>query len=277
MLITAGDVVELGRAGSIITIGELPKPEGSWRGNRSLSIGGKAGFELSYWCGTCPFLFERQIGANQRFSVPELSDRLTAGLQSIDAEIVEVFGSLLPPGRYRPILLTVTPRLTLPVKERDYFSEDQVQTWGVEPFWGLPKYPRTPYYRTFQTVRDERSHFYEFVVPMVPPSWNERERVAEMQGLLRSSDLPTAVAVSLLDVCAPAVALPGTEWYEHWCLTHFLLDGHHKIEAAEAEGTSLRLLSLLSIGGSLATPEQVAEVPALRQRTDSARPAAPRS
>jgi len=38
--------------------------------------------------------------------------------------------------------------------------------------------------------------------------------------------------------------LPGT-YYEHWVLTHFLLDGHHKIEAAARAGGSVRLLSLV--------------------------------
>jgi hypothetical protein len=44
----AGEVVELGRDDSIITIGELPKAEGTWVGKRALSIEGKPGFELSY-------------------------------------------------------------------------------------------------------------------------------------------------------------------------------------------------------------------------------------
>jgi hypothetical protein len=161
------------------------------------------------------------------------------------------------------MLLTITPTLTLPVKEGDYFSEEQTATWGINSFWGLPEYPRTAYYRTFQTVRDRESHLYEFVVPMVPLGWNEPQQVDAAQELLAASDRPTAVAVSLLDVCAPAVSPEGTEWYEHWCLTHFLLDGHHKIEAAARSGRPLRLLSLLSVDGSLATPQQLTEVPSL--------------
>ena len=90
------------------------------------------------------------------------------------------------------------------------------------------QHPRTPYYRTFETTIDAEAHLYEFVVPMVPPSWNDSARVLRRtpSGCAQSS-APTAVAVTTLDVCAPAVAATARDWYTHWCLTHFLLDGHH--------------------------------------------------
>ena len=105
---------------------------------------------------------------------------------------------------------------------------------------------------------------------MVPPRWNDRDRVDELAALLHRSDSPTAVAVSILDVCQPA-EMEGADHYAHWCLTHFLLDGHHKMEAAARERHSLRLLSLLATGASLATSEQVARVPSLRDQPRRAR------
>ena len=36
----------------------------------------------------------------------------------------------------------------------------------------------------------------------------------------------------------------------HWGLAHYLLDGHHKVEAAAQVGASVRLLSLVSVDGS---------------------------
>jgi hypothetical protein len=78
---------------------------------------------------------------------------------------------------------------------------------------------------------------------MVPPTWSEPRRVAEH---------PTVDH--------------GEDWYAHWGLTHFLLDGHHKLQAAAETGRPLRLLSLLSVEGSLATPDQVAAAPDLRAR-----------
>lgn len=181
----------------------------------------------------------------------------------MDEKVIDRFATLLPRGSYLPLLLSVTPRLIHPVKEGDYFAEEQVATWGINGFWGLPEYPHTAYYRTFDTRVDDESHLFEFVVPMLPPASNDRETVAQHIARLETSARPTAVAVSTLDVCQPAMDY-GTDYYSHWGLTHFLLDGHHKMHAAAASGQSLRLLSLLSVEGSLAAAEQVAAVPRLR-------------
>jgi hypothetical protein len=98
-------------------------------------------------------------------------------------------------------------------------------------------------------------HLYEFVVPMVPPVWNERETVAGYR-TADGVEPATAVAYSLLDVVQPAME-EGEDYYEHWILTHFLLDGHHKMEAAAAVGRPVRLLSLVDESSSLASREDL--------------------
>jgi hypothetical protein len=105
---------------------------------------------------------------------------------------------------------------------------------------------------------------------MVPPSWNDKARVREHRARLQTSQRPTAVAVAILDVCAPAVEL-GEDYFAHWGLTHFLLDGHHKLQAAAESGSALQLLSLVSVDASLASGEQVARVPDLRARARQGR------
>ena len=157
----------------------------------------------------------------------------------------------------------MNPRLVYPARHGDYFAEEQIATWGLESFWGLPTYPRTPYYRTYETAVDADAHLYEFVVPMVPPSWNEPDRVTAYTDELTGGATPTAVAVSILDVCVPAIE-QGPDYYSHWALTHFLLDGHHKMQAAAETGRPVRLLSLLAVGAGLAAPDQVNQLPALR-------------
>ncbi len=155
----------------------------------------------------------------------------------------------------------------------DYFADEQVATWGLSSFWGLPEYPATPYYRTFQTPVDQDAHLFEFVVPMVPPTWNDQATVAAHIQRLRHSPAPTAVAVATLDVCQPATDDASTDYYEHWGLTHFLLDGHHKMHAAAQTGSLVQLLSLVALEPSLATPEQVTRLPQLRARPAAARTA----
>lgn len=254
-----------------LVFGEEPKAEGSWAGRRSLQLDGTPAFELSYWCGTCQFLFRRLEGANATVSITELESALNDGLDRVEDDVVEAFGSLLGRGIYIPLLMEVRPRLLLPGRDGDYFTEEQTQTWGLESFWGLPEYPRTPYYRTFETSAGADAHLYEFVVPMVPPSWNDTATVTRHAEALARSPRPTAVAVSTLDICAPAVN-HGQDYYDHWGLTHFLLDGHHKMNAASQTARPLRLLSLLSVEASLAAPDDVAQIATLRSQPASPRP-----
>jgi hypothetical protein len=266
MLIEAGLPRTLGGDHPRLVFGEEPKAKGAWRGRRVLALDGRPAFELSFWCGTCQLLFRRLEGANDTLSLADMADVLAKGLHDIDERVVGTFDALLPRGQFVPLLVSIEPRLVSPVQPGDYFAEEQVSTWGVDSFWGLPEYPRTAYYRTFETSVSADAHLYEFVVPMVPPAWHDPATVATYAQLLAGSSTPTAVAVSTLDVCAPAVARPGGDYYQHWGLTHFLLDGHHKVKAAAEAGRRLRLLALLSLDASLAGAAQTARLPALRRQ-----------
>ena len=73
------------------------------------------------------------------------------------------------------------------------------------------------------------------------------------------------VTLSTLDVCQPAEP-ESTDSYAPWGLSHFLLDGHHKMEAAARAGGRVRLLALVSLAGSLAAAEDVARLPELLTR-----------
>lgn len=271
MLLEAGAARALGETqGSRLRFVEAPKADSAWAGRRLLLLDDQPAFELSFWCGTCPCLFQRLEGANSTFSGDDRDGPVSANAHGINDQVVNQFGSLLPYGQYVPLLIEVTPRLVHPADPADYFTNEQVATWGVNGFWGLPEYPRTPYYRTYQTRVDADAHLFEFVVPMVPPSWNDRDRVAAYSADLTRGVTPTAVAVATLDVCAPAVD-HGRDYYAHWMLTHFLLDGHHKTQAAADTGRPLLLLSLLSTDAGLGTARQVAQVLDIRAADQQSR------
>ncbi|MER7720048.1 hypothetical protein ABTX99_24435 [Streptomyces flaveolus] len=273
MMITAGAPRSLGLPDpeARLRFGTERQETGGGPRRRLLMVDDEPAFELSFYCGTCPFLFRRLETAREKLSLENVQERLTGALDDPDdGGVIDAFGALLPQGEYRPLLLSVEPRLVIPGQEGDYFSGEQVTTWGIDQFWGLPQYPHTPYYRTFETAVGSDAHLYEFVVPMVPPTWNERERVEEYVELMERGTVPTAVAISTLDVCEPATGMPA-DHYQHWGLTHFLLDGHHKLEAAATAGRPVRILSLLAVGESLAEAEDCARLPDLRARPRSAR------
>jgi hypothetical protein len=128
-----------------------------------------------------------------------------------------------------------------------------------------PNTPQTPYYRTYETSVDADAHLFEFVVPMVPPSWNDPDQVREYAHRLGTSARPTAVAVSILDVCQPADA-QGRDYYSHWALTHLLLDGHHIPSCSREPDFGPAALSLLSLEASLAAPDQLSRLIDVRSR-----------
>lgn len=245
-----------------------PPPPSTAYPPRRLIFRGSPVFELNLWCGTCPALF-------QKLAEPEVADlelaneRLNAGLQRIDGELLRVYGKALPQSTYTIFLLEITPRLVEPGSPSDYFTNEQVTTWGVDPVVGSPENPGTSYYRTFEAPISETRHLYEFVVPMVPPAWNDSQRVAGYSAAT-VVEHPTAVAYSLLDVLQPAMD-EGEDRYEHWILMHFLLDGHHKMEAAAAAGRAIRLLSLVDEQMSIATPENLTTMAQARAQIQQAR------
>src|SRR5262245_13080000 len=87
-----------------IRFGEEEKAEGAWAGRRLLFLDEKPAFELSFWCGTCQFLFKRQEGANETVSLAEMESRLADGFGGLDEEVISTFGALLPAGDYVPLL-----------------------------------------------------------------------------------------------------------------------------------------------------------------------------
>lgn len=153
VLLDAGAPRTLGDTeGSRLRFVEASKADGAWAGRRLLLLDDQPAFELSYWCGTCPCLFQRLEGANSTLSTDDGDNLASAGPPSIDDLVVARFGSLVPHGQYAPVLLEITPRLVHPAEPADYFSHEQVATWGINGFWGLPEYPHTPYYRSYQTA-----------------------------------------------------------------------------------------------------------------------------
>jgi len=245
-----------------VSIREAPKDALAWMGRRQLAIRGRSAFELSFWCGTCPFLFERLDDDPNRVTFDSFTERLQEGLQDIDLEVVDAVATLLPEQRYIPLLLEVTPERVAPGSDRDYFAHEQTATWN-EPDGD----PGTDYYRTFEAPVSDDAHLYEFVVPLVPPSWNDQPTLDVWASRLASGTKPTALALTTLDISAPAMD-QGPDWYAHWGLTHFLLDGHHKVAAATKLHTPITILSLVAVESGISSVEEVRI--ALTTRADAA-------
>ena len=78
--------------------------------------------------------------------------------------------------------------------------------------------------------------------------------------------------MSTLDISSRAIAGDDSDYYEHWALTHFLLDGHHKLEAAAETGRPLQLLALVAIDASLAWEADIRRLLLIRAQDACRRP-----
>lgn len=237
---------------------------------RYLVVDGRWAYGMGSTCDTCALWFTRLAGSTERVSIEGLGEALRRGLDNVSPDVADAVAAALPAGAYLPLLLDVRPRLVRPSEPGDYFTHEQVALWGVDGFWDLPHDPRVPYYRAGEldlpVARrpSGRARLYELVVPLYPPGWLDGGRVA-FYADADDAGRATALAVSVLDVRQPAVwrgdrdPAPDT----HWCLAHYLLDGHHKLFAAAQAGRPVRLLAFVVLSMGTATEDEVSRLATL--------------
>jgi hypothetical protein len=228
--------------------------------DRYIAIDGKRAFHIGNVCGTCSFFFERMEGAKRSINAEDVIERLNAGVSFLDLSLVEKIKTIMPTGKYQVLLLHIVPKIVYPKDPEDYFEKERVELWGIDPFWGLPHHRKTEYYRlSTQLLKDGRA-FYEFLIPTFPQNWLNQERVTSYISNLQSGGAPTAIALSVLDVKQPAVWDGEPAITSHWCLAHYLLDGHHKVFAANKIGLPLTLLAFLAVEKGISSAEQIEQV-----------------
>ena len=228
-----------------------------WRvWDRFLTLDGKKAYQIGNICGTCHFWFERLEGAGKTLDADAVVNALNNGLESLDAVPGELC-HILPDGEYTVMLSRVSPLFVMPGDKNDYFAHEDVASWGVRGrLDGLPHYPRTAYYRTRTEKLGPEVALYEFLVPMMPPLHLGEAKVDAYRNDIRNGAMPTAVAISILDVKEAMLDAEGENVMSHWCLAHYLLDGHHKAHAAALEGAPLSLLAFLATGKGISNDDE---------------------
>jgi hypothetical protein len=227
--------------------------------DRYLLVDKKRAYHIGNICQTCNFFFERLGGANTAVQVDKTADALQRGVSSLSDEVIEVLGKGLPQNLYLALLCETEVTLATPGSQMDYFVAEGPMLFGSDAFWDLPHDPRIAYYRGRQRELGSSAQLFHFIVPMFPENWLEKLVIAKYIQQFEEQKAPTAVAVSVLDVKAPAIFSgdPNPEITEHWCYTHYLIDGHHKVAAARRSGHPVRLLSFTSVKHGISTKEQI--------------------
>lgn len=230
---------------------------------RFLTVGGQDAFALGNICTTCHFVFERLSGCPAIASFSMSPDAMGARLERseglFDPEFQAAVLSALPSGSYTILHQKAVPVRTSPGAPDDYFANEcaQVYTWrdGIHS-------PKTDYFRLPDVTVSASNTLFQFIVPFQDLSALDPERVRAYQRVCNSGSAPTALALAVLDVEGPPTS---SHYIEHSVIAHYLLDGHHKVQAAAALGAPIGLLSFVNHAESLADPGEVdAVVDALR-------------
>lgn len=232
---------------------------GSWKvWDRFLAVHGVKVHHIGNVCGTCAFFFTRLPVDCPRVEAGAVAADLRAGIREARGSAVESMERLLPDGRYRPMLRQVQPKRVETGGPDDYFANESIESWDVDPVVGASHDPRASYYRL--PSRDiGAGTLFEFLVPLFPVSTLSAPHVGAYERALESGALPTAVAISVLDAKEPegdGSATPA----RHWCLAHYLIDGHHKVLAASRTARPLTLLSFLALDQGVSTEAEVEEL-----------------
>ena len=230
---------------------------GSWpQWYRYLKLNGERAYEIGNVCNTCAFFFERLDGANAEVDVGQLANILEAGVQTLNKRLKLSLAQMMPRGSYQVLLLQSNAQRVEPGASGDYFMEEQARDWPPETIDDeQPHSPKGVYYRLGTQRISPSAMLYEFAIPMLARDDLSSERLSHYCDVLGTHAQPTVVALSVLDVKSH---YDGDT--DHYCLAHYILDGHHKIEAAAMTGRTIGLASFLAVKQGVSSAEQIAEV-----------------
>lgn len=232
--------------------------------DRFVAVNGQNIYHIGNVCGTCSFFFEKLVDFKYSINPKEAIDKLNLGLSSIDDKTIETISIIIPSGFYEISLLNIHPKLVEVGQDGDYFTKEQVDLWGTAGYYdGHPHSPKANYYRgTDKEIGNERKLF-EFFIPLSSSKYLNPSRVEFYKDQILKGNKPTAISLTVLDIKEPAIWLDGgvkPEFTSHWCVAHYIIDGHHKIKAASELNSDIHLLSFLAKDKGISTVEDISEL-----------------
>lgn len=192
---------------------------------RYLSIEGKEIANTGIDCETC--LFYADVSGMDLKNSTKISNKLNQGIHTLDQDFMSDLSCLIPNGHYIATLLKVYPR----VKREAYGTE---------------------YYKAGLRNISSMRKIEEYIVPIQSSESLNPIAINDYMDRVDLKETPTALSISFLDI-----KYPLNHFEEVWVYSHFLLDGHHKMFAANKAKKAITLLSFLSIDESFANKDQV--------------------
>ncbi len=230
--------------------------------DRFIAVNGKNIYHIGNICGTCSFFFEKLVDNKNSIKPKETIDKLNVGLDSIDDNTIDILSKIIPNGLYEIALINIKPRLVEVGQNADYFANEQVDLWGIDGYYGVPRSPKVNYYRGTDKEIGNNKKLFEFFVPLISPDYIDQTRVDFYKEQILKGNKPTVISLTTLDVKEPAFLYDEkikTEFTSHWCAAHYIIDGHHKLKAASDLNTEITLLSFIATEKGISTIDEIHE------------------
>ncbi|MGK5508151.1 hypothetical protein [Brevibacillus formosus] len=192
---------------------------------RYLAIEGKEIANTGIDCETC--LFYADVSGMDMKTTTKISNKLNQGINTLDQDFMSDLSCLIPNGHYIATLLKVYPRM-------------KRQAVGTE------------YYKAGLRNISSMKKVEEYIVPIQSSESLNHVAINDYIERVNVDEIPSALSISFLDI-----KYPLNHFDEIWVYSHFLLDGHHKMFAADKAQKAITLLSFLSIDESFANKEQL--------------------
>ena len=226
--------------------------------DRYLTIGGEKIYHIGNVCDTCEFFFTRIEGSAKNINPKNITKKVNNGISTLDLKVIDSLKKIFPKGKYQVLLSQIQPKLVKLQSQNDYFCNEQSKLWEIDPMVGKPHSTKTEYYRLNTKKLEESNGLFEFLIPMFSQNQLDKKCVEEYINKIANDHKPTAIALSVLDIKQPC------DWEEmnediktHWCLAHYLIDGHHKVYAATKKSTPITLISFLTIDKGISLKEDI--------------------
>lgn len=231
--------------------------------DRFIAVKGQNIYHIGNICGTCSFFFEKLIDRKISINPKETIGKLNVGLTSIDDKTVDTLRELIPNGFYEIALLTIKPKFTTLGQASDYFAKEQIDLWGFDDPEYLPYSPKVNYYRGTDKEIGNNRKLFEFFIPLTSSEYIDQTRVEFYKEQILNGNKPTAISLTILDIKEPAVWPDDDikpEFTSHWCIAHYMLDGHHKIKAASELNSEITLISLIATEKGISSTDDISEL-----------------
>ena len=230
--------------------------------NRALTINGVDAFYVGNVCDTCGFFFEKLIGPNSGLEIDDLRTKLEIGTGNPSTEVLGTLAQLMPKSDYTVATLKVLPEHVRPLERGDYFAQED---FDYEDDYDIIEYgppephnPKTEYYRisgrSGVSIEDESAsgNAFDFIIPLIARQSLDQDRIDYFKDAISRGQTTTAVALSVLDIKGPS-----SKDRVHWCLAHYVLDGHHKLAAAAETKSEITLLAFIALAHGVSSPSHV--------------------